>query len=86
MKNAAKKMQAQLEEICAFEDDVTIQGRVGYGFEVTIHYFGPEGPTHFHTNGPTLPETVERALGKRRKMREEESSQLPGEGKGDVNA
>ena len=69
----AKTMQAQLEELADFDDSVNIQGRNGYGWEVTIHYWGPEGMTHFHTNGPTLPETVARAYQKRTAMREGES-------------
>jgi hypothetical protein len=64
-------MCKQLEELADFEDSVSIQGNSRSGFEVTIHYWGPEGMTHFHTNGPTLPETVDRAFRRRHQLRSE---------------
>jgi hypothetical protein len=65
-------MRRQIEQLVRFGEKVQIDGWSATEFEVTIFYFGPEGPTHFHTQGGTLPEAVDRAFRRRHAMREQE--------------
>ena len=70
--NHVEKMFRQIEELTNFEDKVGIEGQSNLGYEVTVHYWGPNGMTHFHSNARTMSEAVDRAYKTRMKMRKKE--------------
>ena len=74
---SAAQMKRQIEQIVAFGEQVMIDSWAKDEFEVTVYYLGANGPTHFHSQGRTLPEAVDRAFRRRNEMREAEHDVTP---------
>jgi hypothetical protein len=66
---SAAQMRRQLEQLAQEDEHVQIDSWSPSEFEVTVFYFGSEGPTHFHVQGKTLPEAVDRAFRTRAEMK-----------------